>query len=153
MPGDKLAGVSVGQSTPLFLLPPRRPSLLIVDGDDDTRLLYRTILEPVTESILEAEDGASALDTALEQHPDVVITETRLRRLDGYSLCERLKADPRTSGSLRLVVTGSAQPADVVHARESGADRLLTKPCTPEDLKSTVVHMWCHKQSAYVVPR
>jgi len=145
--------MSMGSSTPVFSLPPRRPSILIVDGDGDTRLLYRTILEPVAESILEAEDGAAALAAAFEQHPDVVITETRLRRLDGYALCERLKADPHTSSSLRLVVTGSAQPSDVVHARESGADRLLIKPCTPEDLKSTVVHMWSHKQSAYVVPR
>ena len=145
--------MSLGPSTPLFFLPPRRPSILIVDGDDDTRLLYRTILEPVAESIVEAEDGAAGLAAALEQHPDVVITETRLRRLDGYSLCERLKADPHTHASLRLVVTGSALPSDVVHARESGADRLLTKPCTPEDLQSTVVHMWSHKQSAYVTPR
>ena len=145
--------MSSGRPTPLFALPPRQPSILIIDGDDDTRLLYRTILEPVAESILEAEDGAAGLAAAFEQHPDVVITETRLRRLDGYSLCERLKADPRTTSSLRLVVTGSAEPSDLVHARESGADRMLTKPCTPEDLKSTVVHMWSHKQSAYVVPR
>ena len=143
----------MGHPTPVFALPARRPSILIVDGDDDTRLLYRTILKPVAGSILEAEDGAAGLAAALEQHPDVVITETRLRRLDGYSLCERLKADPHTSSSVRLVVTGSAQPSDFVHARESGADRLLTKPCTPEDLKSTVVHMWSHKQSAYAVRR
>ena len=145
--------MSPGRSTPRFALPARRPSILIVDGDDDTRLLYRTILEPVAESILEAEDGAAGLAVALERHPDVVITETRLLRLDGYSLCERLKADPHTSSSLRLVVTGSVQPSDIVHARQSGADRLLTKPCTPEDLQSTVVHMWSHKQSAYVIPR
>ena len=144
--------MSPGRSTPLSV-PARRPSILIIDGDDDTRLLYRTILEPVAESILEAEDGAAGLAAALERHPDVVITETRLRRLDGYSLCERLKADPHTSSSLRLVVTGSALPSDIVHARQSGADRLLTKPCAPEDLKSTVVYMWSHKQSAYVVPR
>ena len=144
--------MSPGRSTPSFALPPRRPSILIVDGDDDTRLLYRTILEPIASSILEAEDGAAGLAAALAQHPDVVITETRLHRLDGYSLCERLKADSHTSSSLRLVVTGSALPSDFEHARESGADRLLTKPCTPEDLQSTVLHMWFHKQSAYVVP-
>src|ERR1041385_6242385 len=128
--------MSVGRSTPASCLPPRRPLILIVDGDDDTRLLYRIILEPVAESILEAEDGAAALAAACERHPDVVITETRLRRLDGYSLCERLRADPATSSCLRLVVTGSAQPSDLAHARECGADRLLIKPCTPEDLRA-----------------
>jgi len=128
----------------------RLPSILIVDGDEDTRLLYRAILEPVAGSIVEANDGAAALAAAVETHPDLVITETRLRGLDGYSLCEHLKADPQTSASLRLVVTGSAQASDLVHARESGADQLLIKPCTPEDLKSTVVDMWSQHQAADV---
>jgi putative two-component system response regulator len=128
--------------------PQRLPSILIVDGDDDTRLLYRTILEPVADSILEADDGASALAAAVERQPDLVITETRLRRLDGYTLCERLRDDPHTNASLRLVVTGSAQASDLVHARASGADQLLIKPCTPEDLRSTVVQMWSHRPPA-----
>jgi len=126
----------------------RLPSVLIVDGDDDTRFLYRTILEPVAGSILEANDGAAALITAATTHPDVIITETRLRRLDGYTLCERLKADPDTSSSLRLVVTGSAQTSDLVHAKASGADQLLIKPCTPEVLRATVVEMWSHRRTS-----
>ena len=43
----------------------RLPAILIVDGDDDTRELYRTILAPVAESILEADDGVAALEAAI----------------------------------------------------------------------------------------
>jgi CheY-like chemotaxis protein len=123
----------------------RLPSILIVDGDLDTRQLYRTILEPIADSILEAGDGQAALETAIETHPDMVITETRLRTLDGYALCERLRADPTTSQSLRLVVTASARVVDLQHATQAGADRLLVKPCTPEDLRGTVVEMWTQR--------
>jgi CheY-like chemotaxis protein len=126
----------------------RLPTILIVDGDDDTRLLYRTILEPVAGSILEAEDGEAALATAIDTRPDFVITETRLRNLDGYTLCERLRDDPHTRQALRLVVTGSTRSTDLVHATQSGADRLLIKPCTPEDLRAAVLQMWSRRPDA-----
>jgi CheY-like chemotaxis protein len=123
----------------------RLPSILIVDGDDDTRELYRTILEPVAGSILEADDGVAALDAVTQLHPDLIITETRLRGLDGYALCERLRADPQTAHSLRLVVTASARVSDLTHAAECGADRLLVKPCTPEALRAIVLDMWSQR--------
>jgi CheY-like chemotaxis protein len=120
----------------------RLPSILIVDGDDDTRDLYRTILAPVAQSILEADNGVAALQAVMRARPDLIITETHLRTLDGFSLCERLRDDPLTCQTLRLVVTGAARAVDLERASQSGADRLLIKPCTPEALRATVVAMW-----------
>jgi len=118
------------------------PSILIVDGDADTRLLYRMVLEPLTGTILEADDGMDALSIAEQHPPSVVITETRLRRLTGLNLCSQLRANPRTSGSCQLVVTGDALPADLARASIAGADRVLTKPCLPEALRDAVVALW-----------
>ena len=116
------------------------PSILIVDGDDDTRLLYRTVLAPVATVILEAGDGATALAAAVDRQPDVVITEIRLRRLDGFTLCELLRANPLTRHCFRFVVTADGLAAG--RAAQSGADRVLIKPCTPEDLITTITEMW-----------
>jgi CheY-like chemotaxis protein len=125
------------------------PSILIVDGDADTRLLYRTVLEPLAATILEADDGVDALSVAAQHPPSIVITETRLRRLTGFSLCSELRDNPRTTASCRLVVTGDALPADLVRASIAGADRVLTKPCLPDALRDAVVALWeSRKQGA-----
>src|SRR5437868_6005509 len=92
------------------------PSILIVDGDGDTRLLYRVVLESLAGTILEADDGKDALSVAAQHRPSVVITETRLPGLTGFDLCSELRANPRTSAGCRLVVTGDARPADLVRA-------------------------------------
>ena len=59
------------------------PSVLIVDSDPDTRLLYKMALGSVTDSVVEAEDGAEALGKAICIQPNIIITETRLQRVDG----------------------------------------------------------------------
>jgi two-component system, chemotaxis family, chemotaxis protein CheY len=113
-------------------------SVLIADGDADTRLLFKTLLEPIANSISEAEDGAEALGKALAERPSLVVTETRLRRVDGFSLCSVLRRDPTTQASRILVVTSEAFPSDTARAIASGANAVLVKPCDPDDVIATV---------------
>jgi putative two-component system response regulator len=115
------------------------PSILIADSDPDTRLLYRMIIEPHAGLVLEANDGLEALRVATQTPPALVILETRLRRLDGYRLCQRLRANPLTRATRQLVVTADAYLADLTRAAQAGADRVLTKPCSPDALLEVVM--------------
>jgi CheY-like chemotaxis protein len=101
-------------------------------------LLLKTLLRPFAHSITEAEDGAEALGKALTEHPALVVTETRLRRVDGFSLCSVLRRDPATQSARILVVTSEAFPSDTARALAAGANAVLVKPCDPDDLIATV---------------
>jgi CheY-like chemotaxis protein len=111
--------------------------VLIVDADDDTRLLYRQALERAPYDVAEASDGRDALTKALAQAPSLVITELRLPFVDGFALCEILRRDPTTADVPILIVTTETRPAEVDRARRL-ADAVLTKPTLPETLLSEI---------------
>jgi CheY-like chemotaxis protein len=118
------------------------PSILIVDEDPDTRMLYRTLLTGVAGTIIEAEDGAEALGKAVCQRPDVILTETRLRRIDGYALCTYLRRERLTRAAAIVVVTGAARPAEIARATSAGADEVLVKPFLPDALLAAAFRTW-----------
>jgi CheY-like chemotaxis protein len=107
---------------------------LIVDGDDDTRDLYQTFLVPRRYSVEHATNGREALAQAILHPPDIIVMETRLLGVDGYCLCEFLRATRDTRTIPIVVLTADARPASLERARRAGADVVLTKPCLPEVL-------------------
>ena len=115
---------------PLPALAPR-PTILLVDADPDTRALYRAIFPSHEYDVDECEDGAVALGHAIARRPDLIITETHLRRIDGFALCRLLRADPLTRTIPIVVVTSAASPADTARALQAGANQVLVKPCDP----------------------
>jgi CheY-like chemotaxis protein len=116
--------------------PAPTPSILVVDADADTRALYHDSLAIAGCGVVEAPDGRDALVQALMHPPALVITEIRLPFIDGYALCEILRGDRATTDIPILVITSEARPEEANHARESGADVVLVKPTTPEQMLS-----------------
>jgi CheY-like chemotaxis protein len=112
------------------------PRILVVDADDDTRALYREAFQLSGCHVVEASDGPDALTEALVNPPCVVVTEIRLPLLDGYALCEILRRDRATTGIPILVVTAEVGSAQLDRARKAGADVVLAKPATPEQILS-----------------
>lgn len=118
---------------PAFLV----PTVLVVDADPETRLMYRALFEPLVGSVVEAEDGAEALGKAMCERPGLVITETKLPRVDGYALCSFLQKEPATRGAKIMVVTGAASAEDRARAADAGAAAVLTKPCDIDEVIDT----------------
>jgi CheY-like chemotaxis protein len=115
-----------------------KPAILLVDADEDTRELHRMLLDELACWIEEACDGVEAYGRALSHPPDVVVTEMRLPRMDGRTLIERLRTDPRLHTCSILVVAGSADGMARNDLLRIGADEMLTKPCEPEVLVRAV---------------
>jgi CheY-like chemotaxis protein len=124
------------------------PSILIVDGEPDTRLLYKTVFDGLASAVVEAEDGAEALGKAICARPDVIVTDSHLRRVDGYALCALLRNDPSTRSAAIVVVTGAVLPADIARAVKAGADEVVVKPCTPEAMIAAVHRAIQHRSTA-----
>jgi CheY-like chemotaxis protein len=111
-------------------------STLLVDADDATRASYRQSVQPSGCEITEASDGREALAKALGTPPALVITALKLPLLDGYALCDILRRDPLTAKVPILVITGDTAPAASDRALRMGADVVLVKPSTPEQILS-----------------
>jgi CheY-like chemotaxis protein len=114
------------------------PKVLLADPDSDTHPLYAQLLGLEETDITHAIDGRNALVKALEYPFALIITETRVPFLDGYSLCEILRHDGATITTPIMVVTADARPASLERALRAGADVALAKPVT--DVMSSEAH-------------
>jgi DNA-binding response OmpR family regulator len=81
--------------------------ILIAEGDYETRMLYRATLEALNCVIVEVTDSRQALVAAINNPPSIIITDTDLLPIDGYSL---LRHDAATRNDPILVVTGRMVP-------------------------------------------
>lgn len=108
--------------------------VMLVDGDGDSRSVYRIVLQHHGYEVEETDDGARALAQLLEGGFDVVVTELTLRVLDGHTLVERLRLEERTQSLCVLIVTARGLQEDEERARQAGCHRYLVKPLEPQAL-------------------
>jgi len=109
--------------------------VLIVDDDPFIRKLIETTLEDVGGvRVVEAGDGQEALAVADREHPDLVLLDVMMPRLDGIEACRRLRAKPDTADVPVVMLTASDRFEDRAKAAAAGADRYLRKPFSPLDL-------------------
>jgi two-component system cell cycle response regulator DivK len=109
----------------------RPPAALLVDDAFDSRDMYGEMLRQDGYRVLEACDGADALGVALGQHPDIIVMDLCMPRMDGWEAVRRLKADPRTRSIPVVVLTALGRERGAV---EVECDAYLVKPCLPFDL-------------------
>jgi CheY-like chemotaxis protein len=110
-------------------------SVLIVDDDPFIRRLIATTLEDVAGfELYEASDGVEALELAADRPPRLVFLDVDMPRLDGISVCRRLRADAATRGTTIVILTAANADEVEQRASEAGADMFLTKPFSPLDL-------------------
>jgi CheY-like chemotaxis protein len=130
----------------------KSPTILLVEPDSDTRLMYRLSLTEFEGHVEEAQDGAQALAKAMTRPPDVVISELRMPRVDGLALCSLLRSDEQTRDTAIIIVTGNGA-AGMMHTVEArGADAVLLKPCSPDTLASTVRTLLLRHERAVPLP-
>jgi CheY-like chemotaxis protein len=112
--------------------------VLVVDDFEDNRAMYAEFLRYSGFEVIEAANGAEAIEQATASTPDVVVMDLSLPVLDGWEATRRLKADPRTKHIPVIALTGHALEGHSQGAREAGCDWFLAKPCLPETLLATL---------------
>jgi DNA-binding response OmpR family regulator len=113
-------------------------TLLVVDDDPVIQKLLQVNFEMEGYQVVLAGDGMEALEKAAEVHPDLILLDVMMPRMDGLEAAGRLKADAATASIPIIILSAKAQDADVKARRASGADEYMTKPFDPLELLERV---------------
>jgi two-component system phosphate regulon response regulator PhoB len=119
---------------------PLEAMLTILIADDEAHIveLVRVTLEDDRVRVMDATDGATALQLAEEFEPELIFLDVNLPDLSGLEVCRRLRRNPRLTGVRIVMLTAAAQQDDIARGLAAGATYYLTKPFSPVRLLSLV---------------
>ncbi|MDD5448820.1 MAG: response regulator, partial [Actinomycetota bacterium] len=106
----------------------KKTKVLVID--DDPRLLevMRTNLEMEGYDVITEARGVAGLATAIVDQPDVIILDILIPDMDGWEICRKLRAEPKTRYIPTIMLTALNETHNVVRGFECGADDYLSKP-------------------------
>ena len=108
-----------------------KPTILVVDDDRKTVDLIRLYLEKDGYRVLVAYDGRSALDSARNRKPGLIILDLMLPKVDGLDVCRLLRSESQVP---IIMLTAKTTEDDKLTGLDLGADDYVTKPFSPREL-------------------
>lgn len=113
---------------------PLTARLLVVDDDAANARFLEVALAAEYYEVRTITDGADVVAGVADWEPDVILLDVKMPRMNGYEVCQTLKASEHTRHIPVIMVTGLKEPADRRHGLACGADEFLTKPIETEIL-------------------
>lgn len=117
---------------------PASKMILIVDDDPDVRTLYRLVLHQEGLEVVEAENGQEALDIIQNNTPALVLLDVMMPDMDGYEVCRKLRADPKTARLPVLMFSAKGTGADRNTGLRVGANDFMVKSAGPRALVARI---------------
>jgi two-component system, cell cycle response regulator DivK len=112
--------------------------VLLVEDNNDSRELYRRMLEKLGHKVIEATNGKEALKLAIKQSPEIVIMDLSMPEVDGFQAASALRAIKNFSRTPILAITAYPKSHWQDKAEDAGCDAFLQKPFTHEDLSAAL---------------
>jgi DNA-binding response OmpR family regulator len=116
----------------------RRKKVLIVDDERDLVELIGMNLQRNGYEVVSAHDGATGLDMARKQKPDMLVLDVMMPGLSGRDVTMALKSDPDTASIPILMLTAKTEETDIIVGLSMGADDYVTKPFSMKVLMARV---------------
>ena len=113
-------------------------TVLLVEDNEDNRIIYSTVLRHVGYDVVEAEDGARAIELARSARPDLILMDISIPQIDGWEATRILRKDPLTRGIPIIALTAHALPDDREKAAQVGFTAYLAKPVEPRAVVAEV---------------
>jgi CheY-like chemotaxis protein len=113
-------------------------TVLLVEDNEDNRIVYSTILQHFGYVVMEALNGEEGIAKARAEHPDLILMDISIPVIDGWEATQVLKRDPETRSIPIIALTAHALASDREKAMEVGCDSYLAKPCEPKAVVSEV---------------
>jgi DNA-binding response OmpR family regulator len=112
--------------------------ILIVDDEPNIVTSLEYLMKREGFEVQVAVDGEAGLKAAAGSAPDLVLLDIMLPKMNGFEVCERLRADPRSRGMKIVMLTAKGRQADTARGMAAGADLYVTKPFSTRELVAQV---------------
>ena len=122
-----------------------RPHLLIIEDNQDV-IRYLSMILVNTFDVNVAVNGKEGIRKALENVPDLILSDVMMPGIDGFELCSNLKQDFRTSHIPIVLLTARADQASRIEGLEHGADAYLTKPFNKNELLACLRNLFIQRE-------
>src|SRR3954470_579831 len=127
-------------------------TILVVDDYSTSQRLLSFILRQNDHTVVTAIHGLGALEQLAERSIDLVITDLSMPEMDGMTLLQELRANPRFQNLPVIILTGSAYAQDNTRAKAAGATLFLTKPVESEELIAMVNRLLTEPEAIAALP-
>ena len=104
------------------------PLVLIVEDDEDTRMMLKYLLEIWNYKVIEASTGEDAVQTAKTRQPDVILMDYKLPKIDGLTTTRRIREQKNLEAAIIIFVSAHTEPSVRESALAAGGDDFLIKP-------------------------
>jgi DNA-binding response OmpR family regulator len=115
-----------------------RKKILLVDDSSTTHMWIKMILSKSEYDLLSARDGVEGVDLALAEHPDLILMDVVMPRMNGFEATRALRTHARTVSTPIVMVTTRSEARNVEAGYESGCSDYITKPIDGLELLSKV---------------
>jgi CheY-like chemotaxis protein len=128
-------------------------SVLLVEDNEDNRIIYATALRYAGYEVFEAITGTDGVHQARINRPGLILMDISVPELDGWEATAILKADPETKHIPVIAVTAHALPGDQERSLQAGCDGYLAKPIPPAALLAEVDRRFGRRTPSYIAMR
>lgn len=123
---------------------PAAKKILIIEDEPEFLAGLKMRLEANGYEVLEASDGASGLETARANSPDLILLDLMIPKIDGFKVASQLKSDEKHRKIPIIMLTARSQQVDRNMGMTVGVDDYLTKPFRPKVLLDTIERLIPH---------
>lgn len=115
-----------------------KQKVLLVDDDEQQRKAFIISLRELGRAFLEAGDGNVAIDLAVSEKPDIILTDYHMPHINGIQLVRQIRGNPFTAHIPVIMVSGETDPRERVAMIRAGVDDVVLKPYDPAELAARV---------------
>ncbi len=115
--------------------------ILVADDEPHILKLVSFTLKNRGHEVIEATDGARAVELARSQQPDLILLDVMMPVMNGYEAARRISEDPATGHIPVVMLSAKSQRTEICEGLEAGAREYICKPFTPKELADRVAEL------------
>jgi PAS domain S-box-containing protein len=139
-PSVQRGGATLGTSEETPVVAKGRRILVVEDNVGTAKILSRLLAKLGNHEVHVVHDGVTALNAAAKHHPEIVLLDIGLPRMNGYEVARRLRQQPDFQDTLLIALTGYETEEDRRRAVAAGFDQRIVKPASIDHLRQVLAH-------------